>query len=78
MTSRLTKPQERELLAQERVPQETYGSARARVQNTLVAKGLSEFTEGDGSVVLDGSFASQCRLTDAGRIWLVGYHREHP
>lgn len=49
----LTRPQYIELLAQRSEPQATFGGARARVQNTLVAGGLSAYFDvgDDGQLV---------------------------
>jgi hypothetical protein len=61
----LTKPQQRELLYLAGHDQVTFGNARARVQNKLVAMGLARFLDVDGIAV--------CRITDAGRkAWMVG------
>jgi hypothetical protein len=57
LAGKLTVPQFRELESQERRgPQDTYGKSRARVQNLLVARRWSRFTDG-----------GKCDLTEAGR-----------
>lgn len=45
---RLTRAQAEELLLQAKKPQDTYGRSRTRVQNNLVAKGLSIFRDDQG------------------------------
>lgn len=68
---KLTKPQREEL---HRLafygPQNTFGSSRTRVQNTLCRKGLAEYFNRDGRPCLEylgNTYGDQCRITPAGR-----------
>lgn len=67
---RLTAPQIRELRAQVREPQSTYGAARVRVQNNLVQRGLSRYAA--GSISAD----EWCEITEKGRCALASYDRK--
>lgn len=57
----LTEQQEYELRAMLVGPQHTYGSGRARVQNTLVRLGLARMVE------IPDAGGDYCTITDAGR-----------
>ena len=63
--TRLTQPQFDELDRQEDEPQPCYGAARTRVQNALVARGLSVYLDDDGETTTS-EFAAQCLITEAG------------
>ena len=66
----LTKPQREELVKLSRGPQNTFGSSRARVQQTLYNAGLAAFANEDGSPFKDIEEADRCLITEAGKLAL--------
>lgn len=73
---KLTKPQSEELQRLARGRQSTRGGHRARVQNSLRAKGLAQFCDADGGqrelsiYEIVGSYGNPrefCEITRAGR-----------
>ena len=73
MLVRLTPKQRQELRAQrDKGPQPTYGKHRARTQNILCERGLSQFRADDGRPLKpyyasEGEVPLTCEITDAGR-----------
>lgn len=81
----LTDPQREELLLLAKERQTTRGSRKARVQGSLMRKGLATFVDEDGGrrelsvmevLISYGNPRPWCVITDAGRVALVA-DKEH-
>jgi hypothetical protein len=77
---RLTPARLSELERLARARQQTFGSARVRVQNGLVALGLALYIDVEGRVISDGAMAEKCAITHDGMIVLKqnGYYPADP
>ena len=73
---KLTKPQREELQRIAKEPQNTYGSHRARVQNSLSRLRLVTYTNADGTPSKYRECSDRCAITDAGLAALASHRTD--